>query len=283
MLPVDRRTFVATVAGSLVAAASAFAIGVEVGDGMLGPSRSRALPTPGPTTSLVPRATPATFQPPEALPAHFSAPRLAKHPIPGGAITSLPGPGNAIALTVDDGVDTEVVRLYTEFAARTGMRLTFFLNGVRPSWTDNAPALRPLVESGQVQLGNHTWSHPDLTKLSTAGVIAELQRNEDFIRNIYGVSAKPYFRPPFGFHDRVVDRAAASIGYTVPVLWYGTLSDSGLITTDQLESFATQWLLPQHIVIGHANYMPVTECFDFIADLIRSRQLQPVTLNDYFG
>ena len=176
-----------------------------------------------------------------------------------------------------------MVRLYTEFAARTGMRLTFFLNGMRSSWTDNASALRPLVESGQVQLGNHTWSHPDLTKLSAAGVVAELQRNEDFIRSMYGVSAKPYFRPPFGFHNRAVDRAAASIGYTVPVLWYGTLSDSGLITTDQLKSFATQWLLPQHIVIGHANYMPVTECFDFIADLIRSRHLQPVTLNDYFG
>jgi peptidoglycan/xylan/chitin deacetylase (PgdA/CDA1 family) len=280
---VERRTFIASVVGGLLAAASAFAIGAEVGDGMLRPPRANDLPAPRTTSAFFPRDTPSPIASPQDLPAHFFPPTLAKVPIPGGAITSLPGPGHAIALTVDDGVDTEVVRLYTEFAARTGMRLTFFLNGMRPSWTDNAPALRPLVESGQVQLGNHTWSHPDLTKLSAAGVITELQRNEDFIRTTYGVSAKPYFRPPFGFHNRAVDHAAASIGYTVPVLWYGTLSDSGLITTDQLKSFATQWLLPQHIVIGHANYMPVTECFDFIADLIRSRHLQPVTLDDYFA
>ncbi len=76
---------------------------------------------------------------------------------------------------------------------------------------------------------------------------------------------------------------ARDLGYTVPVLWYGSLSDSGLITVDQLKDFATQWMLAQHIVIGHANFLTVTECFDFLADLIRQRQLIPVTLNDYFG
>ncbi|MCU1421281.1 MAG: hypothetical protein JWN36_932, partial [Microbacteriaceae bacterium] len=167
----DRRTFIASVVGGLVAAAGAFAIGVEVGDGMLRPPRAIAPPSPQPTSVFFPRDTPSPIASPQELPAHFFAPTLTKVPVPGGAITALPGSGNAIALTVDDGVDTEVVRLYTEFAARTGMRLTFFLNGMRPSWTDNAPALRPLVESGQVQLGNHTWSHPDLTKLSAAGVV----------------------------------------------------------------------------------------------------------------
>ncbi len=230
-----------------------------------------------------PRPVPPTLVSAQDLPPQFFPPQLTKHPVPGGTITRLPGPGNAIALTVDDGASSEVVGLYTEFAARSGMRLTFFLNGSRPSWTDNAPALRPLVESGQVQLGNHTWSHPNLTKLSAQGVVEELQRNEDFIHSMYGVSGKPYFRPPFGFHNAAVDSVARSVGYPVPVLWYGSLSDSALITEDQLKGFATQWMLPQHIVIGHANFLPVTNCFDFLADLIHSRSLQPVTLNDYFG
>jgi len=163
------------------------------------------------------------------------------------------------------------------------MRLTFFINGSRSSWTDNAKALRPLVDNGQVQIGNHTWSHPDLRKLSTAEVRAELLRNHDFIQSVYGVDARPYCLPPFGFHSPRVDRVAADLGYVTPVLWYGSLSDSGLLTPQQLRGFADQWILPQHIVIGHANCLPVTECFDYLANLIRSRELQPVTLSDYFA
>ena len=66
-------------------------------------------------------------------------------------------------------------------------------------------------------------------------------------------------------------------------MWYGSLSDSGLITDDQLRGFANKWMLPQHIVIGHANWLPVTRCFDYLTELIRERQLQPVTLNDVYS
>jgi peptidoglycan/xylan/chitin deacetylase (PgdA/CDA1 family) len=275
--------FLGTLAASVLAAAGAVVIGDEVASGALARLAPAIAVRPTPAIPELPRAQPAVHASAEALPSHFFAPTLRKLPIPHGTITALPGPGKNVALTVDDGESSEVVGLYAEFARVTGMRLTFFLNGSRPAWTDNAAALRPLVDSGQVQLANHTWSHPDLTKLSASGVVSELQRNEDFIRTTYGVSGKPYFRPPFGFHNAAVDSAARSIGYPVPVLWYGSLSDSGLITEDQLKGFATQWMLPQHIVIGHANHLPVTHCFDFLADLIRDRGLQPVTLNDYFG
>lgn len=276
----DRRIFLGTVAASVLAAAGALVIGDEVGRGAL-TAAPPVLPTS--RSHFVRRAVPDVIPAAVDLPPHFFPPTLTKHPVPSGTITGLPGTGNFVALTVDDGVSTEVVRLYTEFAQKTGMRLTFFLNGVNASWTDNAPALRPLVESGQVQLGNHTWSHPDLTKLSSGEIADQLTRNETFIKNTYGVSAKPYFRPPFGFINPTVSAVASDLGHTVPVLWYGSLSDSGLITDDQLKDFATQWMLPQHIVIGHANFLTVTECFDFLADLIRERQLVPVTLNDYFG
>ena len=108
--------------------------------------------------------------PPTAVPKLLPPPppntRLA---LPGrGVLSVLPGQRDLLALTVDDGVNSDVVRLYTEFAKDTGVRLTFFVNGTYRSWSDNAPLLRPLVESGQIQLGNHTYSHPDLTTLGTA-------------------------------------------------------------------------------------------------------------------
>ena len=105
-------------------------------------------------------------------------------PLPGGGVLNkLPGDGNLLALTVDDGVNTDVVRLYTEFARDTGVRLTYFVNGTYRSWTDNLALLRPLVESGQIQLGNHTWSHPNLTKLPASRVAQQISRNDAVLEN----------------------------------------------------------------------------------------------------
>lgn len=66
------------------------------------------------------------------------------------------------------------------------------------------------------------------------------------------------------------------------MLWYGTLSDSGLITPAQVVQFATQWFVPQHIVIGHGNYEPVTTVFPQLVRIIESRSLRTVTLDDVF-
>jgi peptidoglycan/xylan/chitin deacetylase (PgdA/CDA1 family) len=215
------------------------------------------------------------------LPVFFD-PQLVKVKVPGGTISAIKGNKGMLALTVDDGVSSVVVREYANFAKRTGMRLTFFVTGRYPAWTDNAALLRPLVDTGQIQLANHTWTHPTLTKLTDGQVASELSLTHDFLRNMYGIDAHPYFRPPFGTHDSRVDRVAAGLGYTTPVLWDGSLSDSGLITTDQVKQFATKYLTAERIVIGHANYTPVTECFDYIRDVIKSRSITPVTLNDLY-
>jgi peptidoglycan-N-acetylglucosamine deacetylase len=93
------------------------------------------------------------------------------------ALSSIPGDGNLLALTLDDGVNSDVVRLYTQFAKDTGLRLTHFVNGTYGSWTENRDLLRPLVENGQIQLGNHTWSHPDLVTVPKDQVVDQLRRN----------------------------------------------------------------------------------------------------------
>ncbi len=273
----DRRVFLSTLAGGAVLALAG-CTGVPQWD------FPTASPGVGTRPTSTPQVTPGSISPvPSPVPApRQEPPQLAKVLLPAGAITALPGHGALLAWTVDDGIDSDVVLKYIEFAAATGTRLTFFLNGADPGWTTHAALLRPLVASGQVQLGNHTWDHPNLTKLSDSRVVAELQRNHDFISTTYGVDARPYYRPPYGFRNARVDRLAASIGYSTPVLWYGTLSDSGLITPEQVMSFANQWFLPGHIVIGHANFPPVTTVFPQLSVLIHERGLQTVTLNDVF-
>lgn len=214
------------------------------------------------------------------LPPPSPAARVA---LPGsGVLSVLPGQGDLLALTVDDGVDSDVVRLYTQFAKDTGIRLTFFVNGSYRSWTDNASLLRPLVESGQIQLGNHTWSHPDLTTQSPAQIADQIQRNHAFLSNTYGADARPYLRPPYGRHNAAVRAVAADLGYTLTTMWTGSLADSTVITEDYIVKMADTHFRPQNIVLGHLNHAPVTHVFDRLADVVRSRNLRTVTFNDVF-
>ncbi|UOE26405.1 polysaccharide deacetylase family protein [Agromyces soli] len=229
-----------------------------------------------------PRPAPSTAPGAVHVETRQAAPVLDRVDAPSEPITGLPGEGTLLAWTADDGTDSAVVAAYAAFAASTGVRLTLFVTGCYDSWAENADALRPLVDAGQVQLANHTWSHPDLTSLDDQGIVDELTRTHDFLGEKFGVDARPFFRPPFGYYDDRVIAAAASIGYTTPTLWYGSLADSGLVSEQQIVDLAGEWFLPQHIVIGHLNFAPVTKVFPQLHGIVVDRGLTTVTLNDVF-
>jgi peptidoglycan-N-acetylglucosamine deacetylase len=217
-----------------------------------------------------------------AAPIRWKIP-LGRVPAPAGVLARLPGDGNQLALTVDDGVSAPVVGAFAQFCLDTGTRLTFFVNGANSSWSVNAPALRPLVDSGQVQMANHTWSHPYLNRLAPGAVSDQIRRNADFLRNTYGTDGTPFFRPPYGVHNADIDRVAADQGYTTVTMWSGDVGDSRPENENSLITNARRSFQPQQIVLIHANLPTVTHCYGQLADLIRSRNLQTVTLNDVFG
>lgn len=272
---------------ALLSLGAAVAVGALAGcvdapaDGSGQPSSSGGAPPGRPRPSAPP--APVHVEVPEPPPPAPVAPVIERVPAPYGTIDSLPGEGSLLAWTIDDGASAEVISAYAAFAAASGIRLTMFVTGTYSAWDENVATLAPLLESGQVQLGNHTWSHADLTSLDDAGVADELQRNHDFIADAFGVDARPFFRPPYGYHDDRVDAIAADLGYYVPTLWYGSLSDSGEIPAPLIVDFAREWFLPQHIVIGHLNFMPVTTVFDELQAIITERGLTTVTLNDVFS
>ena len=248
------------------------------------PSASSAA---APSASATGSAT-GTASPTAAVSKTASAAATSSNPVPAarawtGPQTGLPGEGKYIAWTVDDGADPEVVRAYAEFSRRTGTRLTFFINGQYPAFRQHRDLLLPLVKSGQLQIANHTYSHAALTSLTDEQIVQELTRNDEEIRRLFGVSSKPYFRPPYGYYDARVLAAAASCGFTRPVLWYGSLADSSNISSAEVYAYAEKYALAQHIVIGHLNYRGVVSELDRIRALLDRRGLTTVTIRDYYG
>jgi peptidoglycan/xylan/chitin deacetylase (PgdA/CDA1 family) len=257
----ERRQFLLALAAGLAAAA--------VGRGIDDPVRARPAPrrTPEPAAAVTP----------------LGVPGVAPVAPPTGVVHGLPGEGKSLALTIDDGTSTEVVGAFAAFAADSGVRLTFFPNGCYRSWTDNAAALRPLVDSGQVAFGNHTWSHPDLTTLPDQQVAEEITRNQEFLRTTFGVRDTPFLRPPYGARNDRIDRIAADLGHPTVALWNGTFDDSRVLTADELLAAAREWFTAQTIVVGHANHPAITTVYGDLLALIADRGLRTVTLADVWA
>jgi peptidoglycan/xylan/chitin deacetylase (PgdA/CDA1 family) len=236
-------------------------------------------PAPASTT------TAPTTLPPQAIGALAPIPP----PTPGPPAVIWQGPPEAVAarqvaITIDDGYCPECAQAYVALAQATAIHITFNPNGCYGEiWTPLAEALRPLIEAGQVQIGNHTFNHWALTGLSDAQITAQLEQNEEWIQQTYGITARPWWRPPYGYHDARTDELAASIGYTNVLMWNGSYGDSTLLKPSVLLNLAREYFHPGVIMLGHANHPTVTRLFPQIAEILATRDLHPVTLDEMFG
>lgn len=195
----DRRALIASLTAGLVTGLTACSVS----------ERSDGAPKPLPTNSDVTKS-PA---PEPTQTSEYLIKKMGKDPI-----NTVPkDKRRQIALTIDDGVRPDVVEGYCKIAKETGIRLTFFANGCYMSWKDNKKLLAPLMGSGQVVIGNHTYDHPWLTRISDGEIVSQMQKNEKHFKKLFGHSTEPFMRPPYGAHNSHVRSVLRSEGYRLLV------------------------------------------------------------------
>ena len=204
---------------------------------------------------------------------------------PSKCISALPKSSTRrVAWTVDDGASAAALGRYVKMLERNPkVKLTFFVLSGAPGWKTYAKRLKALQDRGQIQLANHTATHRSLIRLTDAQIKSELMKCERFCLANYGRTSKPYFRPPFGEIDARVIRVAASIGFTKPMLWYGSFASGSGVSSSTVLKMATKWIGNGRIVIDHANSYATTSVFPQILQLFNTRRLKLVTLREVFG
>jgi peptidoglycan/xylan/chitin deacetylase (PgdA/CDA1 family) len=162
-------------------------------------------------------------------------------------------------------------------------RLTFFVYSGMSGWRSNQRRMQPFIDSGHIQIANHTHRHPDLRNLSAAKIHRELLECHRFIEDVYGVDSRPYFRPPYGAYNNRVREVAADLGYTKLMMWSGTLGDSGHISLAREYTFGRRYMNNGTVLLGHANNMNADKLFERLYRVTTSRNLEMVTLQDAMG
>lgn len=119
-----------------------------------------------------------------------------------------------VALTFDDGPDEKWTPQILDILKQKNVKATFFVIGKQAQ--KYPEMLRKIDAEGHV-IGDHTFDHVDLTKLDTQRVDQEIEKCALEIHEIIGKTPK-LVRPPFGFHNEVVDNVVYSKGRII-VLW----------------------------------------------------------------
>jgi peptidoglycan/xylan/chitin deacetylase (PgdA/CDA1 family) len=218
---------------------------------------------------------------------HHAAPRLpAIAPVtPGVAHVFMHGPARReVALTFDDGFCAPCVARIVRALTRTGARATIFPNGTYgTAWEPQAAAIRRLLAKGQLQVGNHTFLHHDALLESQATFQTDLSRNEAWIEKTFGVTARPFFRPPYGAYNSGTLAVAGQLGYTKVIMWSGTVADSNVRTVPYILAAIKHWAHPGAIILMHGNYPATSIALPQIIELLKARGLEPVTLKQLLG
>ena len=105
-----------------------------------------------------------------------------------------------IALTFDDGPDPKSTIQILETLNKYDAKATFFMLGSRVEYY---PEIAKKVQEAGHELGNHTWTHPDLTNANVEKVHNEINETSSIIENVTGQKVTA-FRPPYGAVNKTV-------------------------------------------------------------------------------
>jgi peptidoglycan/xylan/chitin deacetylase (PgdA/CDA1 family) len=174
--------------------------------------------------------------------------------------------GRAIYITVDDGWTPS--RRVLAIMRRARLPVTAFL--IEQAAQRDLPYWRAFVKAGGT-VGDHTVSHPDLTKLTLGQATAQWGQARRALGRRLG-QVPVLGRPPYGAFDRTVQAAAYRGGLRTLVGWSATMDH------DQIRSWDDRELEPGEIVLLH--WVPgLGHQLTRLLAAIHARHLHPRPLN----
>lgn len=153
-------------------------------------------------------------------------------------------------MTIDDGSDGGNYARVLQILDKHQVKATFFLTG---DGAERHPQLvRDTVAKGH-EIGNHSYSHPDFTKISTTEMTNQLTRTETIIRNLTGRSTIPYFRAPYGATNSTVLNTVGNAGYAYTFHWTIDTLDWTGNSANVIYNRVMNGLVPGAIILMHTG------------------------------
>lgn len=192
---------------------------------------------------------------------------------PAAAIVNENGP--VIALTFDDGPYPKVTGHILDVLEKNGVCATFFVLGSRIEGHEDM--LTRMDELG-CEIGNHSFSHADLTRLSKADCQRELSDTDAEIRRVTGHEAS-VVRPPYGYYNKTVMSAAGR----PLILWTVDTNDWRGKAPGEIADYVIQQAKEGSVILMHDQQTQTADAMEMIIPTLIEEGFRFVTVSELIG
>ena len=184
--------------------------------------------------------------------------------------------GPYIAMTFDDGPHPILTPRLLDMLKVRGIKATFFLIGQNAA--EYPDIVRRMAAEGH-EIGNHTWSHPQLTKLNPAALRGEIDRTSSTIAEIIG---KPVLimRPPYGATSDYINHwINREFGMKV-ILWSVDPLDWKYRNSARVERQILAGARPGAIILSHDIHATTVAAMPDVFDSLLAKGYKFVTVSE---
>ncbi len=177
-----------------------------------------------------------------------------------------------VALTFDDGPHRIYTKSLLDGLRERGVKATFFVVGENIS--GNEDLIRQMAADGHL-IGNHTYDHADISKLSDEENCRELQKTSDLVKSITGRQTA-YVRPPFGNWKDSLDCKVSMIA----VKWTLDTLDWKSKNVTEIVKKVMQQVTDHDIILMHDYYPTSVEAALQAVDKLKAKGYEFVTVEE---
>ena len=187
--------------------------------------------------------------------------------------------GPYIAMTFDDGPSATLTPKLLDILAAHHMKVTFFVLGEMVA--EHPDILARAAREGH-EIASHSWSHPNLAKMSQENVRSQLQRTDDEIKTATG-KRPTLFRPPYGsITERQKRWIHDEFGYNI-ILWDVDPLDWKRPGPAVVRSRILKETRPGSIVLSHDIHPGTIEAMPSTFDQLEAKGFKFVTVSELIG
>ena len=176
-----------------------------------------------------------------------------------------------IAITFDDGPSSQCTGRLLDGLKERNVKATFFLIGENAK--ENPELVKRLDEEGHL-IGNHTYHHVEITKVSDEEAKKEILDTNEVITSITGKSVE-YMRPPFGLWQRNLEMEIE----VLPVMWPIDPLDWTTENVDEIVNKVVTEAEENDIILLHDCYDSSVDAALRIIDILQKKGFEFVTVD----
>lgn len=178
-----------------------------------------------------------------------------------------------VAFTFDDGPSYNTIKIVNTLV-KYDSKATFFLVGNQIE--KYAKTMDVLVKNG-MDIGNHTYSHKELTKLRDKEILKEIDLTNEVIYNKTGI--KPMFlRPSYGAMNKRIKKLS-----TMPIIvWNIDTLDWKYHNSNKIKDKILKYVSDGDIILMHDTYVATLNAIEMVIPELKKQGYKIVSVSELF-